>query len=185
MTSADPTLATADPTVAELCRSEERRQLEGRQAEAAMEHVIDVNRAIRNIRAEKKLDAAARPKVFLRADTHAAALRETAAATAFTSRVDPEITAVSAVLPPGEYGFDRVADTEVAVALPQVDAAVERARLEKELGEASAHLERLEKQLANDAFRAKAPANVIAGMESTLTATRHRVDGLRTRIAAL
>jgi valyl-tRNA synthetase len=154
-------------------------------AEAAMEHVIEVNRAIRNIRAEKKLDAAARPRVFLRADTHAAALRETAPATAFTSRVDPEITGASAVLPPGEYGFDRVGDTEVAVALPQVDAAVERARLEKELGEASAHLDRLEKQLANDAFRAKAPATVIAGMETTLAETRHRVEGLRHRIAAL
>ena len=59
-------------------------------AEAAMEHVIEVNRAIRNIRAEKKLDAGARPDVYLRAGGYATALRETSAATAFTSRVQPQ-----------------------------------------------------------------------------------------------
>ncbi len=154
-------------------------------ADAAMAHVIDVNRAIRNIRAEKKLEASVRPKVYLRADSHADALRETAAATAFTSRVEPEITSATAELPVGEYGFDRVADTEVAVALPQVDSAVERARLEKELSEAAAHMGRLEAQLANQGFRAKAPEHVIANMESTLAETRQRVDGLRERIAAL
>ncbi|MEO9254561.1 MAG: valine--tRNA ligase [Tepidiformaceae bacterium] len=154
-------------------------------ADAAMAHVIDVNRAIRNIRAEKKLDAGARPKVYLRSATHADALRETAAATAFTSRVEPEVTESSAELPAGEFGFDRVADTEVAVALPQVDAAVERARLEKELKEAAAHMDRLEKQLANETFRSKAPEHVIAGMEATLGETRQRVDGLRERITAL
>jgi valyl-tRNA synthetase len=154
-------------------------------ADAGMDHVIEVNRAIRNIRAEKKLDAGARPKVYLRAATHADALRETAAATAFTSRVEPEVTAPDAELPSGEFGFDRVADTEVAVTLPQVDAAVERARLEKELKEAAAHMERLEKQLANETFRSKAPAHVIEGMETTLGETRQRVDGLRERIGAL
>lgn len=154
-------------------------------AESAMEHVIEVNRAIRNIRAEKKLDAGARPAVYLRAGAHAEALRETAAATAFTSRVEPTITGPDAELPAAEYGFNRVADTEIAVALPQVDAAVERARLEKELAEASAHMSRLESQLANEAFRSKAPAQVVANMESTLAETRQRVAGLRDLIAAL
>lgn len=154
-------------------------------AEAAMEHVVEVNRAIRNIRAEKRLEASARPKVYLRAGDYADALRETLGATAFTSRVEPEVVPAVAELPAGEYGFARIADTEVAVALPQVDTAVERARLEKELGEASAHMDRLEKQLANETFRAKAPAHVIAGMESTLAETRQRVGGLRERLASL
>jgi valyl-tRNA synthetase len=99
--------------------------------------------------------------------------------------VEPEVTAPDAELPSGEFGFDRVADTEVAVTLPQVDAAVERARLEMELVVAAAHMERLEKQLANETFRSKAPAHVIEGMETTLGETRQRVDGLRDRIGAL
>jgi valyl-tRNA synthetase len=154
-------------------------------AEAAMEHVIEVNRAIRNIRAEKKLDAGVRPLVYLRAGGYAEALRETSAATAFTSRVKPEVKGAAAELPAGEYGFARVADTEVAVVLPQVDAAVERARLEKELAEAEAHLERTRARLDDATFRSKAPPNVIAGNEATLTETQQRVDGLRSRLTDL
>lgn len=153
--------------------------------EAAIEHVIEVNRTIRNIRAEKKLEAGARPSVVLRAESYASALRETAAATNFTSRVELEVLGGSAEVPPGEWGFGRVADTEVAVALPAVDTAAERARLEKELAEASAHAERLEKQLANETFRAKAPAHVIQGMEGTLSETSDKIAGLRERLASL
>ena len=154
-------------------------------AEAAMAHVIEVNRTIRNIRAEKRLEAGARPRVVVRAESYAAALRETAAATNFTSRVELTVLGPEEPLPEGEWGFGRVADTEVAVALPQVDVAAERARLEKELAEAEAHLERLERQLGNAAFRAKAPAHVVQGMEQTAAETRERVEGLRERLAAL
>ncbi|MCC6387521.1 MAG: valine--tRNA ligase [Dehalococcoidia bacterium] len=153
--------------------------------EAALAHVIDVNRAIRNIRAEKKLDVAFKPAVYLRAGEHASALGETLAATAFTSRVEPVVTAPDAALPAGEFAFARIADTEVAVALPAVDAAAERARLEKELAEAAAYEERLTKQLGNEQFRSKAPAKVVADMEATLAETRVRVAGLRERIASL
>ena len=151
-------------------------------AEAGMDHVIEVNRTIRNIRAEKKLEAGARPQVVLRASGYRDALVETSAATRFTSRVDLQVLAADAPVAAGEWAFGRVADTEVAVALPQVDAAAERARLEKELGEASAHAERLEKQLANETFRAKAPAHVIQGMETTLAETREKIAGLRERL---
>ena len=48
-----------------------------------MSHVIEVNRAIRNLRVEKGLEAGARPAVYLRASGQAEALGETAAATAF------------------------------------------------------------------------------------------------------
>ena len=88
-------------------------------------------------------------------------------------------------LPPAEYGFGRVGDTEVAVALPGVDVAAERSRLEKELGEAAAHAERLGKQLGNDQFRAKAPAHVISGMEATMNEAGLRARGLRERLAQL
>jgi valyl-tRNA synthetase len=153
--------------------------------EDAVSHVVEVNRAIRNLRAEKRVEAGARLPVYLRAGAYAPALRETSGATAFTSRVEPLVMGPGADLPPGEYAFARIADTDVALALPKVDSAAERVRLEKELGEATAHMERLEKQLANETFRSKAPANVIAGMEGTLEETRSKVAGLRERLAAL
>jgi valyl-tRNA synthetase len=150
---------------------------------AGMEHVIEVNRAIRNLRTEKKLPAGERPTVYLRAADYAGALEETAAATNFTSRVTVSVTPANVELPAGDYAFQRVADTEVAVALPQVDTNAERARLEKELAEAEAHAGRLEAQIA--AARGKAPENVIAGKETTLGETRSRIEGLRERIATL
>jgi len=154
-------------------------------AEESMDHVIEVNRAIRNVRAEKKVPAGARLPVYLRAGAQASALTETSPATAFTTRVEPHVVPADAALPAGEYAYARIADTEVAVALPKVDSAEERTRIEKEITESSAHAERLEKQLANETFRAKAPANVIAGMESTLAETRTKLDGLRERLASL
>jgi valyl-tRNA synthetase len=150
-----------------------------------MAHVVEVNRAIRNIRAEKKLDVSFRPRAYLRAAEFGDALAEVGAATAFTSRVEPEVLGAGAALPDGEYAFARVADTEIAVALPAVDGAVERARLEKELAETAAYVERLRRQLANEAFRSKAPANVIAGVESNLAEASAKADGLRERIGAL
>ena len=95
------------------------------------------------------------------------------------------MVASDAALPEAEYGFASIADTEVAVALPQVDTAAERQRLEKDLTEATAHIQRLEKQLANETFRAKAPAHVIAGMESTMTEARTRAAGIRERLGTL
>ncbi len=154
-------------------------------AEAAMEHVIEVNRAIRNIRAEKKVPAGMRPRVYLQASAFAPAMEETAAATAFTSRVEPHVVAPGTSLPAGDYAYARIGDTDVAVALPEVNSSEERARLEKEAGEAAAHIERLERQLANETFRAKAPGHVIAGMEDTLAETRRKVAGLRERLEAL
>jgi valyl-tRNA synthetase len=123
--------------------------------------------------------------VVVCAGGYGAALRETLAATNLTSRVELEVLDGEAPMPSGEWAFGSVADTEIGVALPEVDATAERGRLEKELAEAAAHAERLEKQLANDTFRAKAPAPVIAGMETTLAETRDRVAGLRERLAKL
>lgn len=155
------------------------------EAEAAMDHIIAVNRAIRNIRAEKHLPAGARPDVYLHAATFAGHLQSSIAATNFTSRVEVHILSAGDALPEADYGFASIADTEVAVALPRVDVSLERSRLEKDLAEATAHIGRLEKQLANPAFRAKAPEHVVAGMQSTLEETRQKATGLHERLAAL
>lgn len=150
-----------------------------------MSHVIEVNRAIRNLRAEKGVEAGARPAVHLRAGGQAAALTETAAATAFTSRVEPLVTGAEAELPAGEYAFARVGDTEVALALPEVDRTAERERLERELADADGQIARLERQLANERFLERAPAAVVQGERDRLAQAQSRAEGLRERIAAL
>ena len=154
-------------------------------AEAAMSHVIEVNRAIRNLRAEKGVEAGARPKVFLRTDEQAETLQETKQATAFTSRIKPEVTTSDTQLPAGEYAFARVGDTEVALALPEVDLSAERERLEQELIEADGQIARLEKQLSNERFLERAPATVVQEERNRLTQAETRAVGLRERIRTL
>ncbi|MGK2966300.1 MAG: valine--tRNA ligase [Tepidiformaceae bacterium] len=151
-------------------------------AEEAVGHVIDVNRAIRNVRTEKRLAAGERPRVYLRADGYRGALTETVAATAFTSRVHVEVVARDAVLPEGEFAFAQVGTTEVAVELPQVDGEAERARLTKELAEADGYVANLERQLGNQEFLAKAPAPVVEGMRAKLAEAQARAAGLRERV---
>ncbi len=155
------------------------------EAEAAMAHVIEVNRTIRNLRSENRLEAGARPDVFLRAASMTEPLRATAGASEFTSRVTLTVTAPDAELPEAEYAFGRVGDTEVAVALPRVDAVAEIARLNKELEEAEAYVGRLEAQLGNAQFLSKAPEQVVKGVESNRDEARQRAAGLRERIASL
>jgi valyl-tRNA synthetase len=155
------------------------------EAEDAMAHVIEVNRAIRNIRAEKKLEASARPRVYIRAGSLSQALRETLDATAFTSRVEPELLPTEAEVPAGEHAFARVGATEVAVALPGVDHSAERDRLSAELAEAERYMEGLERQLSNGQFLAKAPAHVVDSMRARLAEARARAEGLRERLSGL
>src|SRR5690606_5594323 len=54
-------------------------------AEAQMAHVLEVNRAIRNLRAENRLPAGDRPVVFARAGQYAPAIEATRPGTEFTS----------------------------------------------------------------------------------------------------
>ncbi|MEE8384985.1 MAG: hypothetical protein V3S01_03630, partial [Dehalococcoidia bacterium] len=58
-----------------------------------------------------------------------------------------------------------------------------RARLTKQLREAGAEVGRVEGKLANSAFRAKAPAPVVAKEEERLAAARSRLAGLGKRLA--
>jgi valyl-tRNA synthetase len=155
------------------------------EADAAIGHVIDVNRAVRNIRAEKGIPVGDRPLAYLRAAEYGDALRETAEATAFTSRVEPRVTGADEPLPGGEYAFARVGTTEIAVALPEVDTAAERERLQKELEEAEAYIKRLDGQLSNQQFLGKAPEHVVQGMRDRHAEATARAEGLRDRLAKL
>jgi valyl-tRNA synthetase len=65
------------------------------------------------------------------------------------------------------------------------DVGAERARLAKQVADAEAEAGRIEAKLANQGFRSKAPASVVAAEEERLAAMRARIDGLRASIAEL
>lgn len=63
--------------------------------------------------------------------------------------------------------------------------AAERARLEQELAEAEAEVQRRTAQLANGQFVARAPATVVQRERDSLAAASATVERLRDRLAAM
>jgi valyl-tRNA synthetase len=156
--------------------------------ESAVEAVLDLVRAIRNARAEARLE----PGVWLPIDVSAppalAATLESLApavtrlARARPLRIHPDRAAMAAAAGPG--GLSAVA-AELEAVVSRATAAhggdvatLERARLEKELAHAEKLLEANRAQLANDAFTARAPGPVVE-------AVRIRQEELIAQVARL
>jgi valyl-tRNA synthetase len=66
-----------------------------------------------------------------------------------------------------------------------IDVAAERRRMEKDLAAATKEAEQTERKLGNEAFLARAPADVVAKTRERLAAARADVDRLSARLAAL
>src|SRR5215469_487195 len=66
-----------------------------------------------------------------------------------------------------------------------VDNAAETARLKKEIDRLEKDIESKEKRLADQAFRSKAPADIVRAMESTLAERKSELEKLRARLQQL
>lgn len=83
-------------------------------------------------------------------------------------------------------GVASIVLAEAQVVLPLaglIDVDGERQRLSKQLAAAAAR--RVEAKLANEAFRANAPREIVAREEERLAAARARLEGLGQRLAEL
>jgi valyl-tRNA synthetase len=154
------------------------------QAERDVDGVIEIVRAIRNIRSEKRIEAA---KLI---DVHIVAAETSLVGTAHVkalARVDNlYVTSDPSNVPTDGVATAVLSHARVVVPLAGLlDTGAERARLEKEIEDAEAYRKRVEAKLANEQFRSKAPRDVVAAEESRLADARTRVDGLRRAIAEL
>ncbi len=156
-------------------------------SERQVELLMETVRALRNLRAERRLEAGrvipaylAMPDAGLRVPV--AERREVIEA---LGRVAPlHIVSNPAEAPAGNAATAVLADATVVLPLEGlVDTAAERAKLEKEITETEAYAENAEGQLAR--MRGRAPEKVVAGMEERLGAARNKLDGLRARLAEL
>jgi valyl-tRNA synthetase len=156
-------------------------------AEREMETLIDVVRAIRNIRAEKKVEPARMIEAYVAADGARGVIESGAPYIETLARVKPLHVVTSVADAPRERVATAVLEgvTAVVPLAGLFDVEAERARLQKQIDEAQAEAERIEVKLANEGFRAKAPAKIIAAEEERLAAARARLDGLRAGLAEL
>jgi valyl-tRNA synthetase len=155
------------------------------EAENIIEAVIDITRAIRNIRAENKVESTK----WIAAEIYSSKL--TAAITPYGSAIQS-----LAKVKPLEFKDGRLTGAqgenfavavlkEADVIVPMasmIDLAVEREKILKEIAQIDADVARLEARLKDEAFLSKAPAVVVAKEKERLTERKERATRLRQQI---
>ncbi len=156
-------------------------------AERDMATLIDVVRAIRNIRAEKKVEPGKIIEAYVAADGARGVIEAGAPYIEALARVRPLRIVGSVADAPRDQVATAVLEgvTAIVPLAGLFDTEAERKRLQKQIDEAQAEAGRIEAKLSNEQFRARAPANIIATEEERLAAARARIDGLRASLADL
>jgi len=155
------------------------------EAEKKIETLIEIVRAIRNIRAERGVDPGRYVEAYV--VSRDGSLEAAAPMLEALARVRPLHLADDASGAPGS-GVASAVLAEAQIVLPLAgltDMEGERQRLSAQLREAEAEVERIQAKLANEGFRSKAPREVVAKEEERLAAARARVEGLRQRLGEL
>ncbi|HWC29928.1 MAG TPA: class I tRNA ligase family protein, partial [Dehalococcoidia bacterium] len=153
-------------------------------AEREMSLVLDIVRAVRNIRRERGLDAARWLEAYVVAD---ASIAKHAPAIEALARIRPvHFVAHQSHAPTESVATAILADAQVVLPLTGlIDRDAERAKLEREREQARTQVEGLERQLNNDKFLAGARAEVIAGARQRLEDANSRLAGIEARLAEL
>ena len=158
-------------------------------AEREMEAIMEVIRAIRNLRAERgvRADRWVEADIVVADAVLRVRFEELAEGIAQLARVRP-LRIVASDSDVSKESAVSLVLSGAQVLLPTsglFDLEGERVRLEKQLLEAEAEVIRLERQLSNEAFRAKAPAEIVAGLEAKSAAARSRVEAIKQNLRDL
>jgi valyl-tRNA synthetase len=147
--------------------------------------IQEVVTALRNIRAELKLDAKKRIAAeFSTVDAAARDLIETNSGAIARFAVLSELRVVSRQQSETKTGAVRsTAVFDVRVAYSEtVDPAAEKARLKKESEGLQKAIASKERQLGDETFRSRAPEKIIKGLEATLAEQRMELEKLSKRL---
>ncbi|MDR0862252.1 MAG: valine--tRNA ligase [Oscillospiraceae bacterium] len=153
--------------------------------EAEFESIMAAIRAVRARRAEMNVPPSRRSNVIIATEKTdvfnmgRAYIMKLAYASELTVAQEPPI---------GADGYVTVVTGDARIYMPLaelVDLAAERARIEKELAKARQDLERIEQKLANEAFTAKAPANVVDAERARADKAKALIENLEESLAAI
>ncbi|MBT5774428.1 MAG: class I tRNA ligase family protein, partial [Dehalococcoidia bacterium] len=157
------------------------------EAERQFEAVQEFVRAIRNIRAEKKVDAGRWVEAVIVGGEATSTATSLLAAMEQLARAQPLHVVATVEEAPTEGVVTSVLAVGQVV-LPMAglfDPEVERARLEKQIAEAEKHVGSLAGKLNNEQFTSRAPAEVVERERANLETAQARLDGLRQSLAEL
>jgi valyl-tRNA synthetase len=149
--------------------------------------IMELVRAIRNLRAEENIDPKQKIPLTLVGGDRTAVLQRQATTIAALARLDPEQITILERLVGKPEGHIALVVGQIEAYLPLaelVDPAEQRARLGKDLSEASNQIERLETLLAGP-FAEKAPANVVENERHKLADYQAKAEKITIQLAAL
>ena len=172
-----------------VARFPEPRGLEGWEAQKVADFnlVQEIIRGIRNLRAEKKVAQGKRIPAVLACGDKLMVLKDQAAVIAHLGMIDPEQFVLEHALEEKPSPAVSFVVSGVELYLPLaglVDSSEERARLEKELAETAAQVERLE-TLLSGSFAEKAPPAVVEKERQKLATYKDTTARLQSQLAAL
>jgi len=155
-------------------------------AEDEIDRVIGITRAIRNIRAEFKVDVGRRVPATVVAGLHRAALESQRNIVETLARVEPFAIVESLSEPPKNAVHVLASGTTVYLPLAgMVDVAAERTRAATELGRLRGQVESLDRRLDDPKFLAKAPPEIIQKERDRREVLAEQISKLEERLAAL
>ncbi|MGI9950884.1 valine--tRNA ligase [Moorellaceae bacterium AZ2] len=157
-------------------------------AEGAMTLIIEVIRAIRNLRSEMRVTPGRKARVLLVAQSSATrrVLEEARDYLAALARVEPVEVVASLKRPPVKAATAVTGGVEIYLPLEGlVDFQKEIARLEKELAAVQKELEQVRRKLSKPDFVAKAPVEVVAKERAKEEELVDKEEALRGRLRSL
>ena len=155
-------------------------------AERDMEVVIEVVRAIRNTRAEFKVEPSKWIEALVAAADARPAIEAQAHAIETLARVRPLTIIGTGDSRPDKAKTIVLKGAEVVLPMAgMVDLGVERARLEKEIADNAADIARIDARLQDERFLSKAPQHVVEKERERLAVQRDKAVRLRERLAEL
>ncbi len=156
-------------------------------AAADMGMMIDMIKALRNLRAEMKVPLGQKAKVILAADEREKEIiSENAGYLDKMAAIDEvEFIAMNDEAPKGAAAAI-LGDIRIYLPLAGlIDMDKEKARLEKEMAKTEKEIARLSGKLSNEGFLAKAPAEVVEGEKVKLADAEKRLAGFKETLAIL
>ncbi len=170
-----------------VARFPEPREPEGWEADkiADFELIQEIVRSIRNLRAEKGVAPSKKIAAAISAGNKLELLTSQASVIASLAGLDQSLISISRSLSdkPSDSAALVVGSVEIHLPLAgMVDLAEEKSRLEKELKEAQAHIERLEKLLSGD-FANKAPAALVQKEREKLAGYKETAEKIKAQLS--
>jgi valyl-tRNA synthetase len=151
------------------------------------ETMMDVVRAIRNLRAEKQVKPGQKIAATISAGKQTRILESQAAAIAALSNVKADALTIVEALEAKPEGSTALVVGSIEIYLPLsdlVDVDEERGRLKADLAEIEGQIERLEK-LLNSPFAEKAPADVVEKERAKLADFKQSAEKIETQLKEL